>query len=350
MNNKSTLCFGLAMAFQMFTVCSLFSTTATQINWQTNYEAAAAQSKESSKPVLLFFTGSDYCGACHKLEDEVLNTPQFAQAAGDKFLFVMVDLPADQGRLDSLTRVQNPQLKQKYSINGLPTIIVVDPAHNREIGRIRGYSGGGAAFIDQLMRMVNDDAMYRQKMGALDKETLSGQELKELYVRSRKLNLHNDTSRLIKLGLASDESLFFQVERYRLFAEEGLVNTREAKALRQELQAIDPMNAKFIHYQLAVIDFEAKCALTEQQELTAEQIVAPLVSYIEKFAGKDKEHTWRLEMIISQVYLDKNDLVHALSYAQASYESAPSTARGEIAKAVNSIRSLVKAPLVQAGK
>jgi protein disulfide-isomerase len=184
-------------------------------------------------------------------------------------------------------------------------------------------------------------------MGALGKEAYSGTELKELYAKSCELDQDNDSIRLITAGMNSSESLYFQLERYRLFADEGMIHTREAKALRQQLLAADPNNARQIPYQLAVIDFEASCTMMDKENITTEQVVAPLVAYVDRFSGKDKENIWRLEMIVSQVYLDNNDMVNALIHAQASYEAAPNTAKNEIAKAVNSIRSQIQPSLAK---
>ncbi|MEI8125793.1 MAG: hypothetical protein WCG42_08565, partial [Parachlamydiaceae bacterium] len=53
----------------MLSACSfsLFATSPGEqpgVQWQTNYEEAVRQSKTASKPLVLFFTGSDWCGWC----------------------------------------------------------------------------------------------------------------------------------------------------------------------------------------------------------------------------------------------------------------------------------------------
>src|ERR1700721_269617 len=64
-----------------------------QITWITDYEEALRQSRATSKPVLLFFTGSDWCYWCIKLKSEAISTPEFAAATFDKFIFMIVDFP-----------------------------------------------------------------------------------------------------------------------------------------------------------------------------------------------------------------------------------------------------------------
>lgn len=57
------LCTVLCLAGLLYAP-TLFSEVSQQkatLNWQTNYEKALEQSKETSKPLILFFMGSDWC-------------------------------------------------------------------------------------------------------------------------------------------------------------------------------------------------------------------------------------------------------------------------------------------------
>ena len=45
--------------------------------WHTDMNKAVALSNKIKKPMLLFFTGSDWCGWCVRLQKEVLKTPEF---------------------------------------------------------------------------------------------------------------------------------------------------------------------------------------------------------------------------------------------------------------------------------
>ena len=77
----------------------------------------------------------------------------------------------------------------------------------------------------------------------------------------------------------------------------------------------------------------------EKENYSAELAIAPLVAYLEKFGSQDKENKWRLQMIISQVYLDKNKLAQALHYAQSSYDAAPTAIKPEIATAIRNLQT-----------
>ena len=45
--------------------------------WHTNVKEAIKISEKQKKPLMLFFTGSDWCGWCIRLQKEVLKTPEF---------------------------------------------------------------------------------------------------------------------------------------------------------------------------------------------------------------------------------------------------------------------------------
>jgi len=324
--------------------CSLHSgeNAKTKVNWTTSYEEAVDKAKATSKPIILFFTGSDWCGWCNKLEDEVFNSQEFSEASGDKYIFVKLDFPLYTPLTPKIS-AQNKQLQKKYDVRSFPTLIVLDSQEQQQIG-VTGYRpGGGKQYALHLQKMVSDFTAYREKIQNLPKQKLSGADLRKLYEKSKELDLANDTNTILKIGLESDEKLFFLTERYRFLADEGMIHNPEAVALRQQLLAIDPDNKKHIHYDISVIEFEALSEETQKENYSPEQVVAPLSDYVSKFGSKDKDNLWRLEMIISQVYLDKNKLAEAIQHAQASHDAAPSSVQAEIASAIKSMQTQLNA-------
>jgi protein disulfide-isomerase len=303
---------------------------AAPINWYTDYEQALTIGKSENKPLLLFFTGSGWCGWCKKLEQEALNTPEFAQATAGRFVFVKLDFPL------SNVSGQNRALQERYAVKGFPTIVLID-GNQQEIGRTlyRGYNGKN--FADLLLKMVNDYGSYRTNMKQLS--SLQGEELKKLYYKAQELDLQHEVCQIIKTGMDSDQAHFFSLERYRFLAEEGQIHGKEATQLRRFLLEADPNNIQMTHYQLAIIDFETFSVEMEKENYAPELAVAPLVSYIEKFGKQDTENRWRLHLLISQVFLDRDKLDKALFYAQYSLDNAPITVQSQIATAIQGIRS-----------
>jgi protein disulfide-isomerase len=352
MLNKLLFVFGAVLCVSSCRLVAEQAGKQSTIKWQTNYEQviqSLQQSKSASpsKPILLFFTGSDWCGWCNKLDDEAFETPEFAAAAGNQFTFVKLDFPLYSNQ-DSQIKAQNKKLQEQFNVRSFPTVILVDPKvllanpkTNQTIG-VTGYRpGGGKSFADHLIKMYKDYSGYKQKMSSLDTSKHSGALLKQMYEKAKDLNLAEDTARIVKKGMQSNESLYFMGERYRHLAEEGQIHSKEATDLKQQLLNSDPLNEKQIHYQIALIDFETYSNEMEKEHHAPELTVAPFISYIEKFGAKDKENLWRLQLLISQVYLDNNEMTSALNYAQLSYEAAPPCVQPELSRAIQSIRSQI---------
>lgn len=316
------------------------STQTSKLNWQTNYEEAVSQSKSGKKPLLLFFTGSDWCGWCHKLENEVLLTTDFSDAVGDKFIFVMVDFPL-RSPLEPKLLAQNKELQKKYDVKGFPTIVLLDE-QQQQIG-VSGYRPGGAtSYAEHLLKMIQDFKTYKKKISLLNQTSTPQEELQALYGKACELCRPEDASKIIRLGVQKKDNHFFLLEKFRFLANEGQIHDAEAQAVRQQLLAQDSENASKTHYEVAVIEFEAYSEEMEKENYAPEIAVAPLVAYIERFGEKDSENLWRLNMIIAQVFLDKDKPKEALKYAEASHASAPEGIQNDILAFIRNIQASKK--------
>lgn len=310
------------------------------IEWLTSYDEAIKKAQATQKPIVLFFTGSDWCGWCTKLEEESLNTPQFAEAVGDKLIFVKLDFPMYKAQDPKIT-AQNKQLQKRFDVRSYPSIIILD-ANQNKIGNTGYRAGGGKQFAAHLFGIVNDYSSYKQKMSSLDSSHLDGKELKQLYQKASEFHFASDLNKIVKKGLDSDKSLFFLTEKYRVLVNEGRIHDKEAKAIKAQLIAMDPQNERYTFYNIALIEFEAYCEEMETEKYSCDLAVAPLIDYINKHHGQDSENIWRLNMIISQVYLDRNNMEQALKYAKLAQEAAPETAQNDLTSAVRNIESQIK--------
>lgn len=318
---------------------SLAEAAPAKLNWVTNYEEALNTAKAEKKPLLLFFTGSDWCGWCHKLENEVLDTMDFSDAAGSKFVFVMVDFPMKKALDPKLTQ-QNKDLQKKYDVKGFPTVILID-AQQQQIG-VTGYRPGGAkAYVDHLMKMVNDFNDYQKKLSTLERSSPSAKELLALYGQAKELCRDDDACRIVKLGMKSTDNRLFLLENFRRLANEGQIHDPEAQAIKQQLIALDPDNKQKTQYDLAIIEFESYSEEMEKEKYSPELAVAPLTAYIERFGQDDQENLWRLNMIISQVYLENGKHQEALKNAQAAHAAAPHDMQRDIQSYIQNIQAVI---------
>jgi len=117
--------------------------------WTEDYDAAKAQATEQDKDLLLDFTGSDWCGWCIKLVDEVFSKDAFKTYADDNFVLVELDFPRDKSKLSDATQAQNAKLKDQFGIRGFPTIILTDN-QGRPYARTGYQRGGPEAYVEHL--------------------------------------------------------------------------------------------------------------------------------------------------------------------------------------------------------
>jgi protein disulfide-isomerase len=114
-------------AIGLFLLAIMVSTfcVGAEIRWETDYKKASQQADTSGKPMFVLFTGSDWCYWCKRLENDILQNPQFSSAVGDKFIFVMMDFPKGRPQ-DPALASQNQQIADKYNVTGFPTVIILD--------------------------------------------------------------------------------------------------------------------------------------------------------------------------------------------------------------------------------
>src|SRR5215470_16888834 len=124
---------------------------AEELQWLTDLPKAQAQAKTEQKLVMLDFTGSDWCGWCIKLNREVFSKPEFAEYAKKNLVLVEVDFPRSKKQTDELKKA-NQALQDKYSIEGYPTIIVLN-AEGKKVGQLGYQPGGPKAFIAELEKL-----------------------------------------------------------------------------------------------------------------------------------------------------------------------------------------------------
>ena len=114
--------------FIAFIALFSFSTQAQEgLTWHTDMSKATDISIKENKPMFLFFTGSDWCGWCIRLQKEVFHTPEFIKWAKESVVLVELDFPRKNEQTDAV-KMQNAQLQQQLQVRGYPTVWFVSAA------------------------------------------------------------------------------------------------------------------------------------------------------------------------------------------------------------------------------
>jgi len=139
------------IAIGLLAAMALLRVSAVEPDWMTDLPKAQAKAKEEKRMVLLDFTGSDWCGWCIKLHNEVFSKPEFAEYARKNLVLVEVDFPRKK-KLSAEQKKANDALQQKYKIESYPTIIVLN-GEGKKIGELGYMPGGPKAFIAELEKV-----------------------------------------------------------------------------------------------------------------------------------------------------------------------------------------------------
>lgn len=123
--------------------------------WSTDWEAAKAQAKKENKPILINFTGTDWCGWCIRLEKEVFSKKEFKDYAKDNLVLMEVDFPRKKKQTDEV-KAQNKKLDKEFGIEGYPTIYLLD-SEGKKISDDIGYrEGGPEKYVEHLKSLIKD--------------------------------------------------------------------------------------------------------------------------------------------------------------------------------------------------
>ena len=120
--------------------------------WHTDLMKATELAQKENKPIMLFFTGSDWCGWCKRLQKEVFFMDEFKTWAQKNIILVELDYPRGKTLEASIT-AQNQQLQQMFEVRGYPTCWFVNSTvkegkiNLEKLGSTGYVAGGPEAWI-----------------------------------------------------------------------------------------------------------------------------------------------------------------------------------------------------------
>lgn len=126
------------------------------LHWETDLDVAKSIAQEEDKPILMYFTGSDWCSPCKQLKVDFFSSEKFKQKA-DSLVLLMVDLPFRQDIITDEQRQKNKALIKKYnSDESFPNIIALNPK-GKVINNISAYS----SLRDTTLHFIFLDSILR---------------------------------------------------------------------------------------------------------------------------------------------------------------------------------------------
>jgi thiol-disulfide isomerase/thioredoxin len=167
----------LAISFALTLILSSFSLkeetaaepATTKLEWHTSLQKAHDLSAKTGKPIFGFFTGSDWCGWCMKLQREVFAKPEFIAWAQENVILLELDFPKRTPQSDEL-KAQNRSLQQAFKVTGYPTIWLFKSKKNATTGNFElagmgslGYPSGAERGKEQVKFLTTANAILATK-------------------------------------------------------------------------------------------------------------------------------------------------------------------------------------------
>lgn len=208
--------------------------------WTMDFDAAKELAKAEDLPILMNFSGSDWCGWCKLMEKDVFTNDTWKAYAEKSLIMVLVDFPKDKTLVPERYVERNETIKEEFGVTGFPAFILLDADGKSVLGRLgagkektpESFSGEikaltryCAGHVDAFVKDMEPEA--RAKYLAIIKDMSGGKEA----IASEKEKIAGAKARIEEFkakvdGCKEDATEF----RASLGGEEALKSYRKAKA------------------------------------------------------------------------------------------------------------------------
>ena len=146
----------LFISFILFTIVLSSFKIEEGVIWLTNYDDAIAMSKKENKPILMSFSGSDWCANCMRLDKVVFDSEAFKKYSIDNFVLLNLDFPARRkNKLSKEMTRQNEYLAEKFNKSGAVPAVIIINGNEEILASVIGYKTISAdAYIENIKLLL----------------------------------------------------------------------------------------------------------------------------------------------------------------------------------------------------
>ncbi|MEI6948545.1 thioredoxin family protein [Paraflavisolibacter sp. H34] len=124
------------LALLLYPAFSLLSTTP----WLTDFNLAKTEAAKSHKAILINFSGSDWCGPCIRMHEEIFESGAFEQEASADLVLVNADFPRLKKHQLPKEQVKcNEALADQYNPKGIFPLTVLVDQNGKVLKQWEGY-------------------------------------------------------------------------------------------------------------------------------------------------------------------------------------------------------------------
>ncbi|MGY6648473.1 thioredoxin family protein [Wenyingzhuangia sp. IMCC45574] len=135
--------------------CCVFSQKS-ELKWSQNFEKTLKKAKKNKKPIILYFSGSDWCAPCKKLDADFFHSTQFLEVS-KKFNLVLVDIPRRVDIISEKQMERNKELLKKYNKRKSFPLVVFMNSRGKVKEQIAGYSylRDTSKYFEYIQKLTN---------------------------------------------------------------------------------------------------------------------------------------------------------------------------------------------------
>jgi protein disulfide-isomerase len=123
-----------------------------KVVWLTSLETAKTEAATRKVPILVDFSGSDWCGWCIRLDKEVFSKAAFKDYARDNLVLLLIDFPRRTAQSAEVKNA-NRTLAEQFQVEGFPSVLLLD-AEGKVLARTGYQPGGAEAYVQHLKSLL----------------------------------------------------------------------------------------------------------------------------------------------------------------------------------------------------
>lgn len=120
-------------------------------NWQSDFDSALTKSKTEDKPLILVFSGSDWCAPCIKLDRDIWTSEEFIAYSDENYVLYRADFPRKKrNQLPAALAAVNGELAERFNSKGYFPLVVLLDGDGNTYGQMGYHKTSVKAYIAEM--------------------------------------------------------------------------------------------------------------------------------------------------------------------------------------------------------
>lgn len=139
----------------LIVIAILCSAVVSAQEWSESYTQALEKAAEENKPLLLVFSGSDWCGPCIKLDTQIWQSKEFIKYAQQELVLYRADFPRKKkNKLPEKVANSNAEIADKFNPNGYFPFVLLLNKEEEILGKTGYKNVSPSEYIRHLTTFV----------------------------------------------------------------------------------------------------------------------------------------------------------------------------------------------------